>query len=122
MELNRKEIEQKSDVELLVNSFYGKVLQDELLKPFFAKMDFDRHKPRMIHFWCFVLLDEPGYTTDVTKMHMHMPLEQVHFDRWLALFYETVDEFFAGEKANLAKQRAMLVGWTLKSKIEASRN
>lgn len=111
-----KEITQREDVEFLVKSFYGKVVQDNVLAPFFKHLDFDKHLPKMIHFWTFVLLDEAGYTTDVTQKHAHMRLQQVHFDRWLALFNETVDEHFIGEKADMAKQRAFLVGWTIKSK------
>lgn len=111
-----KEITQREDVEFLVKAFYGKVVQDDVLAPFFKHLDFDKHLPKMIHFWMFVLLDEAGYTTDVTRKHAHMRLQQVHFDRWLALFNETVDEHFIGEKADMAKQRAFLVGWTIKSK------
>lgn len=113
------DIQSKSDMELLVNSFYSKVLEDELLAPFFKHLDFQRHLPKMIHFWSFVLLDEAGYTTDVTQVHMHMPLKNEHFDRWILLFNQTVDELFIGEKADFAKQRAFLVRWTIESKMNA---
>lgn len=113
-----KEITTKNDVDLLVNTFYSKVLKDELLAPFFKHMDFEKHLPKMIHFWSFVLLDEAGYTTDVTQKHMNMPLKKEHFNRWIFLFHETVDALFKGEKAELAKQRAVLVGWTIQAKIE----
>lgn len=112
-----KEITSKEDVEQLVNAFYTKVLDDDLLSPFFKQMNFALHLPKMIHFWSFVLLDEAGYTTDVTAKHLHMPLTQAHFDRWLSLFNSTVDDLFVGEKAQLAKQRAFLVGWTISSKL-----
>ncbi|XOV66863.1 MAG: group III truncated hemoglobin [Fluviicola sp.] len=111
------DIQTTDDIELLVNSFYTKVLKDPTLAPFFAKLDFDRHLPRMIHFWAFVLLDESGYTTDVTKTHINMPLKKVHFDRWIELFNETTDELFSGENADKAKQRAFLIRWTIESKM-----
>ncbi|MFK7787384.1 MAG: group III truncated hemoglobin [Crocinitomicaceae bacterium] len=111
-----KQIETGEDVQFLVESFYKKVVKDDLLAPFFIHLDFDKHLPKMVHFWTFVLLDEPGYTTDVTAKHSHMRLKPEHFDRWLGLFNETVDAHFIGEKADLAKQRAFLVGWTIKSK------
>lgn len=114
-----KDISEKSDIVLLVDAFYGKVLKDECLKPFFAHLDFEAHKPKMQHFWAFVLLDEPDYKTNVTEKHIHMPLTQVHFDRWLALFQETIDEHFKGEKADMAKQRAGTIAWTIGNKIEA---
>lgn len=111
------DIQTKADVEFIVNSFYTKVLKDEVLAPFFTKLDFDRHLPRMVHFWTFVLLDEAGYTTDVTKTHLHMPLQKEHFDQWISLFNETVDEHYSGENAEKAKQRAFLVRWTIESKM-----
>lgn len=107
-----------ADVQFLVESFYEKVLNDEDLKPFFKHLDFDVHLPKMIHFWCFVLLDEPGYTTNVVEKHLNMPLEPVHFQRWLALFNETIDELFEGEKVELAKQRASVIAWTIESKVK----
>lgn len=113
------DIHTKNDVDLLVNTFYSKVLQDELLAPFFKHLNFEKHLPKMIHFWSFVLLDQAGYTTDVTQKHMKMPLKKEHFDHWISMFHETIDELFIGEKAKLAKQRAVLVGWTIQSKIES---
>lgn len=110
------DITSKQDIEKLVDTFYGRVLQDVELAPFFARLDFEVHMPKMVHFWSFVLLDEPGYTTNVTDKHMQMPLSKAHFDRWVELFHTTVDELFAGEKAELAKQRATLIAWTIQNK------
>lgn len=112
------DITTKDEVSLLVDLFYGKVLKDELLAPFFDKLDFKAHMPKMIHFWSFVLLSEPGYKTNVTEKHLHMPLKQEHFNRWLKLFKETVDENFKGENAELAKQRAAIIGWTISEKMK----
>lgn len=111
------DISTRADVEQLVDAFYAEVMKDEVLAPFFARLDFNAHLPKMVHFWTFVLLDEPGYTTNVTEKHMKMPLQEVHFKHWLSLFHKTVDTYFAGEKAELAKQRASLVGWTIQQKV-----
>ena len=110
------DITTKQDVENLVNTFYEKVLQDVELAPFFTRLDFKAHMPKMVHFWSFVLLDEPSYTTNVTDKHMQMPLAKLHFDRWIELFDGTVNELFKGEKAEMAKQRATLIGWTIQNK------
>jgi hemoglobin len=111
------DIETKKDIALLVDTFYNDVLRDDLLAPFFKSMDFDLHKPKMIQFWSFVLLDEAGYTTDVTKKHMHMKLSKEHFDRWLKLFNASLDQLFIGERAEAARQRAALINWTIQSKM-----
>lgn len=113
-----KDISSKEDISRFVNIFYGKVLKDDLLSSFFTNLNFEKHMPKMVHFWSFVLLDETGYTTNVTDKHLNMPLKKEHFDQWILLFNETINELFAGEKAELAKQRASLIGWTILSKIE----
>ena len=112
-----KDINSKEDISLIVNSFYSKVVKNEILKDFFKNLDFDHHMPKMIHFWSFVLLDEPGYTTNVTQKHENMPLKQEHFDEWLRLFKETIDSMYQGEKAEMAKSRAHLLGFTMASKF-----
>lgn len=112
-----KEIENAQDVHELVSSFYKKVMSDDVIGPFFRGIQLEEHLPKMEFFWRFVLLDESGYTTSVTDKHMHMWLKKEHFDRWLLLFYQTLDELFTGEKVNLAKQRASLIGWTIQSKM-----
>ena len=112
------DIQNKADIEILIETFYGKVFKDALLAPFFKNMDFEAHKPQMVHFWSFVLISEPGYKTNVTEKHLNMPLEAEHFERWIYFFKETVDELFAGETAEMAKQRATLVGWTIQEKLK----
>lgn len=113
------DIKTKSDIEKLVDTFYGKVLKDDVLAPFFRNLNFEKHLPKMVHFWTFVLLDEPGYTTDVTKKHLSMPLNKKHFDHWIQLFNETTDELFEGTNAEKAKQRAFLIRWTIESKMQS---
>ena len=114
-----RDIANEEDVELFIRSFYGKALQDELLAPFFKHMNFENHVPKMIHFWAFVLLDKEGYKTDVTQLHMKMPIKKEHFDRWIELFNGTIDSLFEGEKANAAKDRAFVMRWTMESKINS---
>ena len=112
------DISSKDDITALVLTFYEKVKKDDELSPFFKDLDFEIHMPKMIHFWSFALLNEPGYTTNVVEKHLHMPLKEIHFERWLHLFNETIDELFSGEISNQAKQRAQLIGWTIKSKMQ----
>ncbi|MFN0033145.1 MAG: group III truncated hemoglobin [Flavobacteriales bacterium] len=119
--MNRKDIADKEDIALMVETFYAKVFADPLLAVFFQDLDFESHKPRMIHFWSFVLLDEPGYTTNVFDKHAHMPLKKEHFTRWVEIFCHNVDEHFSGPKAEDAKLRARTIGFTFASKMDAMR-
>ncbi|MGB0093547.1 MAG: hypothetical protein WBP81_13590, partial [Solirubrobacteraceae bacterium] len=42
-----------------------------------------------------------------------------HFERWLALWRATVDELFAGERAELAKAHAVRVAQAFHRRLEA---
>lgn len=112
-----EDLKTRSDIEKMVNIFYSKVLKDKLLSPFFEKLNFENHLPKMNDFWAFVLLDEVGYSTNVTEKHLPMPLKKEHFLQWLHLFDETINENWKGEKAQIAKERAHLISWTIESKI-----
>ncbi len=101
-----KEIENIEDVKLLVNSFYGKVREDDQLKDIFNEKIQDRwpeHLEKMYRFWQTVLLDEHTYYGSPFVPHAQLPVEKEHFNRWIELFYETVDELFTGDKAKKAK-------------------
>jgi hemoglobin len=115
--MNKVEIDTYDDVLLLVRQFYARVLQDELLAPFFAGLDIEHHLGRIADFWALILIDREGYRDNVFAKHEHMAIRQEHFDRWIALFCGTVDEYFTGEKAELAKQRARLLAHTFMNKM-----
>lgn len=53
-----------------------------------------------------MLLGEQSYRGNPFQKHMPLPLEVSHFNRWLMLFNETIEENFKGEKAEEAKARA----------------
>jgi hemoglobin len=111
------EITTQEHVDHLVRSFYDKVLRDELLSPHFASVDLEHHLPRIAAFWALILIDQEGYKGNVFDRHAHLKIDNSHFNRWVALFTETVDEYFTGEKAELAKQRAKLLQYTFVSKL-----
>ena len=49
-------------------------------------------------------------------------LKKQHFDRWLLLFNETVNKLFVGNKAELAKTRALSIATIMQVKIHQSLN
>ena len=120
----KKELETFEDVQLLVRSFYNKVLEDEMLSHFFSYVKqhhWNKHLAVLDTFWNNVLFysgDYYGNPLQVhTTLHHFSKLKNKDFDRWLQLFTETVDELFEGEKAELAKQRAMSIATIMRIKI-----
>lgn len=117
----KTDIEGRTELEQLVNSFYDKVRGDELLAPLFAHVNWERHLPIMYSFWENTLFYSGGYYGNPLKTHQgyhkHFPLNDAHFKRWLELFTATVDELFEGTRAELAKQRAMSISTVMQLKI-----
>ncbi len=111
------DIHTEQQVEFLVKTFYGRVLKDELLAPHFKNIDFEHHFPQMIAFWCFILLDKEGYKGNVFDKHVGLNIHEAEFEHWIFHFTKTVNDFFEGEKANLAKQRAELLKYTFLAKL-----
>jgi len=116
-----KDISTLDDIRLLVDRFYEKVRQDLLLKDIFNPIIGDRwpeHLEKMYRFWQTVLLDEHTYYGSPFLPHAQLPVEKAHFDRWLQLFYETVDESFSGEKAEKAKWQGQRMAEMFLAKIQ----
>ena len=104
-----KKITQLEDIKQLVDTFYRRVREDELLGPVFEEKiqeNWPRHLDIMYRFWQTLLLEEHTYYGSPFIKHIPLPIDAQHFARWLDLFHQTVDELFAGEKAEEAKWRA----------------
>src|SRR5688500_15358355 len=95
----KREIKTREDIVLLVDTFYSKVKDDELIGPIFtdvAQIDWQHHLPKMYDFWTTQLIGPPSYEGRPFPPHMKLSLEREHFQRWLKLFSATVDELFIG--------------------------
>ena len=109
------DIETREDVKTLVDAFYDKVNRDAMLAPIFndtAQVDWAKHLPKMYSFWESMLFGAGNYQGAPFPKHVVLPVTQAHFERWLALFVETVDEHFLGTKSEEAKNRAVSIADT----------
>ena len=113
------------DIKLLVNTFYDKIREDQLLKDIFNNKIEDRwpqHLEKMYTFWQTVLLEEHTYYGSPFLPHAKLPVDLVHFEKWLILFNTTVDNLFEGEKAERAKWQGQRMAEMFHSKIEYYKN
>ncbi len=81
-------------IERLVRRFYVKVRADALLGRVFEAqiLDWEPHLQRMCAFWSSVALMSGRYHGSPMTRHLPLPIDAVHFDRWLDLFAETASE------------------------------
>lgn len=113
------------DIKLLVNTFYEKVQNDDLIGPVFNQKMIGRwpeHLEKMYRFWQTILLEEHTYSGTPFPPHKHLPVNQTHFDRWMEIFTTTIDSLFIGKLAEEAKVRAANMAYMFNYKIEYFRN
>jgi len=121
----KKDIETIEDIKKLVDSFYGKIREDQSLADIFNNIIQDRwseHLEKMYRFWQTVLLEEHTYFGSPFVPHAKLPVNKEHFEKWLELFYATVDEYFIGELAEKAKWQGERMAQMFNMKIEHYRN
>jgi hemoglobin len=119
------DIENRADCERLVRTFYGRALADPVIGFIFvdvAKLDLEAHVPVIASFWETILLGARSYGGGAfaphVALHAQVPLRAGHFERWLALWRATVDELFAGERAELAKAHAERVARAFHGRLQ----
>ncbi len=101
----KSDIRGDAEIRLVVDAFYTKIRADENLAPIFADRvkDWSTQMPQMYAFWGTMLFGKKEYQGNPLAKHMTLPVDSEHFQRWVALFVETVDQLFAGPKAEQAK-------------------
>jgi len=113
------DLQNKADIKTLVDAFYGRVQHDPLIGPFFNEVmaiDWEEHLPVMYSFWATLLLGENSYRGNPLAKHLELTSE--HFDRWVSLWEQAVDELFEGSRADEAKMKANRVKEMMLSKIQ----
>ncbi len=112
-----KDITTRKDIVLLVDSFYAKVKEDDLLKVVFDRVDWAHHLPVMYDFWASIILGAQAFQRDPFQKHIPLGLDLKHFNRWLKLFNHSVDEHFAGFNAEEVKSRAHNIAGIFQHKL-----
>lgn len=102
-----RDLDTPDEVAEMVRRFYQGVAQDELLGPMFndvAQVDWSEHLPKLTRFWCRALLGIEGYQGNPFRAHQlvsdRSPFTTAHFQRWLEMFRETVEEGWKGPYAD----------------------
>ena len=124
----KKDITDRNDLLQLLTLFYNKLLADKSISYLFtdvAKIDLPHHLGVLVDFWDSVLFQNDVYRKNAMQphlvLHQKSPLQKHHFETWLRYFNETVDELFEGEKAFLAKERALSIATVMQIKVSQLR-
>lgn len=121
MQNNKQDINTEKDIILMVDSFYEKANQDELLSYVFndySNVNWETHLPKMYRFWNTLIFGAQSYKGNPFAEHVELPIDKRHFDRWVQLFVENIDDLFKGEVAEHTKTRARSIAHVFQSKLE----
>lgn len=123
-----RDIEHKDDIVLLINTFYDKVKKDDIIGHIFHRIigdDWSQHLPIMYQFWETVLLHKAGYTGNPIQKHVAIDkiteLKPIHYQQWLSLWEQTIDELYTGKIADEAKKKAHTMMQLIDMKVTAAR-
>lgn len=110
------DIQNRKDIQNLVDSFYEKIRKDELLGPIFnahiPENHWEEHLEKLADFWETNLFGIPKFKGNPTMKHVNVDknlnygIEQAHFGQWINLWFETINEKYKGEVAERAKNAA----------------
>jgi hemoglobin len=105
----------------IVDTFYTKATQDDLIGHLFEGLDLEKHLPTIHDFWENILFRTGSYKGGLMYKHFSLnarkPLKTEHFERWLELFTQTIDASFTGENAEVMKQYASSIAQTMQERI-----
>ncbi|HCR49731.1 MAG TPA: sec-independent protein translocase TatC, partial [Bacteroidetes bacterium] len=122
------DIETSDDIRHLVDTFYAQVRKDSVIRPHFeevANINWSLHLPKMYAFWETVLLGKAGYKGNPMAVHIQLDqkeaLTAVHFERWMAIWHETLHTNFKGPNTDKALKQAQAIQALMQHKIHSFR-
>ena len=112
-----KDINGRADIERLVNTFYGKVKEDDLIGPIFTERiksseEWKKHEAKLSDFWESNLQFKSIYKGNPVEVHNSVDkdrdysIDHSHFGRWQLLWIANINEQFEGDVAQMAKNKA----------------
>lgn len=108
----------KENLNRMVVSFYSKILNDDIVGPFFIEKlgsdlkseEWKAHIELLTNFWASIAIGDTEYRGNPFAPHMHLNgLSRAAFTQWLVVFFETVDSVYEPQIANFFKQRSETV-------------
>lgn len=115
----------EESLKLLVDTFYARVRQDDLIGPVFngAIDDWPDHLDRLQAFWSSVMLTSGRYKGRPLPAHIKHgdAINSASFERWLGLWRETTDELLDAESAAAMQEKAERIAESLMLGIQFHR-
>ncbi len=114
----KKDIQNRTDISVLVHQFYDQIRADEEISPYFNELisDWDSHLEKLTDFWETNLFGIRKYKGNPIAVHNKVDkhfqgkITPYEFGIWLNYWFQTLDSLFEGENATILKNRARRMG------------
>lgn len=120
----KNDIRRVEDIKILVFTFYERVKNDDLLSTIINDQtipNWSDHLALMCQFWQTILLNKEPYKGMPAKKHVDLPIGNQHFDRWITIFHQTLDDLYSGPVTEEAKFHAHKMAEVFRFKLELTR-
>ena len=124
METAKNDIRRIEDIRILVFTFYERVKNDDLLSNVINDQtipNWPDHLALMCEFWQTILLNKEPYKGTPAKKHVDLSIGNQHFDRWITVFHQTLDDLYSGPVTEEAKFYAHKMAEVFRYKLELTR-
>jgi hemoglobin len=117
----KKDIEGLDEIKVMVDDFYNRIKEDDLLTPIFnfrLSTHWAPYLEKMYAFWNAVIFGVKGYNGNPFMKHATMELDPEHLKRWINTFNQTIDSHFEGPIAEEAKISAAVMASMFMFKLD----
>lgn len=77
----------------IVSDFYGRILETDGLRPFFAGVDMARQIDHQTKFVAYVMGGPASFTDEhLERVHRHLSIDERSFDELVLIFRETLED------------------------------
>lgn len=126
----KKDIENRTDISVLVHQFYDKIRSDEEIGFYFNEIiqDWDSHLEKLIDFWETNLFGirkykgNPIIVHNKVDEHFQGQVTANEFGIWLNYWFQTLDSLFEGQNVEILKDRARRMGTNIYINMFRSRS
>jgi hemoglobin len=91
------------------------------LNVYFKNTNWEKHLPIMYSFWENIAFSSSEYSGNPMEKHQHLhqihPISTMHFERWMELYTQNMNELFEGPNATLLILRAANISKIMLSKL-----
>ncbi|MFD1316881.1 group III truncated hemoglobin [Namhaeicola litoreus] len=120
-----RDIQNRTDLKVIVELFYEKLLSDKKINHFFEKFrdpkTLAEHLDILVDFWDNIVFYSGTYQRNAMASHLMLhrghPMKPEHFDTWLNHLSAAIDKNFQGDNCHILKTRALSIATVMRIKI-----